>query len=166
MNTYFSRLKRLTLTGVCLILGTTCSYAEENSTDTAAILGQAKQVWKRGDGKKAISLLRQVIKLQPNNVDAHATLGWVLFTTGKQQEAIKEEQKAIAINPKNWDAHHTLAGMYVETHQYARAANEFRICKKIDPQKGCNCGGMKALMYLYPEGSSSNQTPKQPLQAK
>ncbi|MEN8229303.1 MAG: tetratricopeptide repeat protein [Bacteroidota bacterium] len=50
---------------------------------------------------KAVQLTRKILKINPNNSEAHFSLGYIYRYAGMNHEAVREMEKAMAIDPKN-----------------------------------------------------------------
>lgn len=48
--------------------------------------------------------LQALIRLEPNDINAHASLGMVLFTQGHYDQAAKNFESALALSPSLWNA--------------------------------------------------------------
>jgi len=51
--------------------------------------------------EKAVELTRQILKINPNNAEAHFSLGYIYRYAGMINESIQEMEKAMAIDPEN-----------------------------------------------------------------
>jgi len=51
--------------------------------------------------EKAVELTRQMLEINPNNAEAHFSLGYIYRYAGMNDEAMLEMEKAVTIDPKN-----------------------------------------------------------------
>ncbi len=87
---------------------------------------------KRGDTRRAESLLRQSVSLRPDNHLAFLDLG-IIETGNKQYTAAEQHLKrAVTLDPKQADAHYRLARLYRLTGNTAQAAREFAAVKQLE----------------------------------
>jgi tetratricopeptide (TPR) repeat protein len=85
-------------------------------TKTAAQLRKEKldALWKQtdaafhdGDYPRAIALHRQIVAIDPTDVESYSNAAWLLWSTGKGTEALTHLQAGVKANPKNpemWEA--------------------------------------------------------------
>ncbi|MEN8203950.1 MAG: tetratricopeptide repeat protein [Bacteroidota bacterium] len=76
--------------------------------------------------EKAVQLTRKLLKINPNNADAHYSLGYIYRYAGMNNEAVREMEKAMAIDPKNPGFR-----SIVVTYQYAGEWEESYEASKI-----------------------------------
>ena len=62
-------------------------------------LGQARQYAERGLVDLAIPELQKTIELYPDDIEAHAYLGWAYSQKGLIPDAVRELQKVLEMNP-------------------------------------------------------------------
>lgn len=80
----------------------------ETATDTEKIFYELSGVLTKD---KREELLLKLIKINPKNSNAHASLGIFYRNNGKLKKAIEYLNNSIKINPKNWLAHRTIFGI-------------------------------------------------------
>jgi tetratricopeptide (TPR) repeat protein len=111
----------------------TASFKLDSKNDKTLVgLGMAFNM--QGDKAKAIDILRQAIKLNPQSIEAHHNLGLVLFQNGRIDEAIIEYQKAIAIDNDGLLFHNNLGNAFIKKGKIEEAINEFREVLRINPK--------------------------------
>ncbi len=71
--------------------------------------------WHRGDMDACLRLLRQTVEVDPHFVEAGTSLAWMLWSYGRDAEAIAAYENCIAANPKSW-----------------KAAEQFRAARDLD----------------------------------
>jgi tetratricopeptide (TPR) repeat protein len=54
-----------------------------------------------GRTEEAVELTRQMVEINPNNAEAHFSLGYIYRFAGMQNESVKEMEKAVTLDPKN-----------------------------------------------------------------
>ncbi len=75
---------------------------------------------------KAEDVFRELVKIAPNHVDAHNTLGYVLSEKKRYIEAEREYEKALETNPKFYSALHNLGELYYELYKQTKERFEKR----------------------------------------
>lgn len=89
-------------------------------------LAEAETLLESGEFNRAVDDLREAVKLDPSNEEAHMRLGNALERTGSRAEAI-EEYKAVADkNPDDTSAWRALALAQTEEKLYKDAAESYR----------------------------------------
>ena len=81
---------------------------------------------KRDDIALLIAQCRALVRLNPNDADAHYKLGGVLLTYGNIDEAISELRLAILNNPDFGQAHMSLGGALLRKGQKDEAMRELK----------------------------------------
>jgi superkiller protein 3 len=89
----------------------------------------------RGQGKldDAIQAYRQALTIDPNNYDAHNSLGSIYSTKGSTDEALKEFRLSLAIYPNQAMPHSRIGRILAESHHLPEAVEEFTKALGIDP---------------------------------
>lgn len=77
--------------------------------------------------------LIEAIAINPNNIDAHLSLGFLLKDLHRFKEAEKEFRKVIRINPNYENAHLHLGYSLIHLKRYEEAEEEFRESIRINP---------------------------------
>jgi cytochrome c-type biogenesis protein CcmH/NrfG len=80
-----------------------------------------------------IAQLEDLLKRDPQNLQALISLGNAYFDSNQFKKAIDVYQKALAIDPKNADVRTDMAIMYRNLKDYDRAIQEFRQAAKDNP---------------------------------
>ncbi len=89
----------------------------------------------RGDDALAVGKYRELIKLRPDIVEAHANLGAALSHLRRFDEAIAEYELALAGAPDNLQIRANLALAYYKAGRIDRAATEFETLHNRAPQE-------------------------------
>lgn len=88
-----------------------------------------------GDPAGAISILRQLVKKDPNNAVYWATLGQVLaLTGGRNAEALQAVRHALALDPHNPRAQYVAATVFVQTENFSDARPLLEHLEKMNPK--------------------------------
>src|SRR5271170_6286312 len=106
--------------------------------------GLAELYFKTGKIKDAIVAAQDLLKKDPNNLDAHKLLGRIyLRSLGDGQAggpsgqvlqlAIAEYTKIVALEPDNIEDRLLLGQLYSVNHESAKAEEQFKAAQKIDP---------------------------------
>ncbi len=117
-----------------------------NADPTSQFLnnGLAELYFKTGKIKDAIVAAQDLLKKDPNNLDAHKLLGRIyLRSLGDGQAggpssqvlqlAIAEYTKIVALEPDNIEDRLLLGQLYSVNHESAKAEEQFKAAQKIDP---------------------------------
>jgi tetratricopeptide (TPR) repeat protein len=78
--------------------------------------------------------LREVLKSEPTNADAHLELGRVLYEKGDRAGGTAETERALAINPKHVDALYNLGAIYANAGDLERARSYWISAMNADPE--------------------------------
>ncbi len=87
----------------------------------------------KADLTQDITQLEDVLKRDPENLQALISLGNAYFDTHQFQKAIEAYQKALKVDPKNADVRTDMGIMYREIKDYDAAVREFRQAAKDNP---------------------------------
>ena len=87
-----------------------------------------------GDHVGAERAFRRGLKIAPDNIELHNSLGWTLFQAGRPEEAVVEYKAALALDPKHAKAHNNLALSLVELGELEEAAQHFQASLAIEPK--------------------------------
>jgi len=97
-------------------------------------MSQAEKHFQAGRLGEAEALLRNALKIQPNNADALYALGLVAYRAGKPEAAILLIEEAIDLNPSAVRFHTNICAMYEVTGQPQKAVEHGRIATTLNPQ--------------------------------
>ena len=123
----------LSLTIVISLVIQTSHAAEDQD---AAKLAKASKLIDSRKPKPAALLLRQIIRSNPNNAEAHMQLGAALAALAeneKYDEAISEEQLAIKLDPSSSGAHRMLGMIYSNQKKLDESIVELTEACKLKP---------------------------------
>jgi Flp pilus assembly protein TadD len=125
-----------------------------------------------GRAHEAESTARLLLKIHPDDVDAHKLLGrFYLRQLGEQQnsvssaspsgntldQAIAEFEKIVSLQPKSVEDHMVLGQLYTVKHQSAKAEQQFNIAKEIEPESE---DVVLNLARVYAENGNVDQAAK------
>jgi tetratricopeptide (TPR) repeat protein len=121
--------------------------------------GLAELYAKTGRIRDAVVEAQDILKRDPNNLEAHKLLGRIYLRSlgdvqsgsGSQdvlKRAIEQYEQIIKIEPDNVDDHLLLGRLYRLNNDLQKAENEFKIAVKLDPDSE---EAVTTLAYLYNE---------------
>jgi len=85
------------------------------------------------DARKAVSVSKKAIELNPDNADAHYWLGMTNLSIRREREGIRELEKATELEPGHLDAQLRLAYMLLNNESYEGAARAYSEVVKAIP---------------------------------
>lgn len=121
--------------------------------------GLAELYFKTGHIRDAVTESQDIIKKDPNNLDARKLLGRIYLRSlgdiqgGAQSSeilklAIEQFSQIVRIEPDNVDDHLLLGRLYIISKDYLNAENEFKAARKVQPDSE---EAVINLAYLYNE---------------
>src|SRR5215472_380160 len=110
-----------------------CAATTAQDAKPEALFREAQEAQHSGNLALAVSKYREVIRLDPNVVAAHANLGVVLVSLGRYGEAITQYQIALAEAPDSAALRLNLGLAYFKKGDFAGGAAEFASLHKDDP---------------------------------
>jgi Tfp pilus assembly protein PilF len=81
----------------------------------------------------AIILFQRALRLDPNYVAAHSSLGNTYLAEGNPQRAIQHFQKVIKLDPDHAEAHYNLGIIFSGLGQLAGAVKHYELALLVDP---------------------------------
>ena len=106
-------------------------HAESHGSPASQPVAQAPQG--KVNAAQEIAQLEELLKRDPQNLQALIALGNAYFDANQSRKAIDAYTKALAIDPKNADVRTDMAIMYRNLKDYDRAIQEFRQAAKDNP---------------------------------
>jgi tetratricopeptide (TPR) repeat protein len=73
-----------------------------------------------GRTEEAVELTRRMVEINPNDADAHFSLGYIYRFAGMNSEAVKEMEKAVILDPKN-PGFRSIINTYTFAGEYEKA---------------------------------------------
>lgn len=134
--------------------------ALENDPDSAYLnAGLAELYAKTGRIREAVLEAQDIIKRDPNNIDARKLLGRIYLRSlgdmqsGTQSQevlklAIDQFQQIVTLDPKSVEDHLLLGRLYRLNNDLLKAENEFKTAVKLEPDSE---EALTSLAYLYTE---------------
>ena len=101
-----------------------------------------------GKVEDAARHLREAVKNEPGNADAHLELGRLLYEKGDSSGGIAETEKVLAINPKQVDALYNLGAIYANLGNSQRARSYWTQAVTADPAADSSRKAREALTKL------------------
>lgn len=95
---------------------------------------RAKHLLEAGANDQAIAILREVLREEPENADAHLLLGSALTLAPERTEALKELAKAVELQPSSALAHFTLGTAQARFGEAEAARQSFERTVQLDPR--------------------------------
>jgi tetratricopeptide (TPR) repeat protein len=71
----------------------------QKQAKSAEIVDEAVGYFQQGKHERAIAVLKEAIRMNPNNATAHGNIGFILSSIGKSAEAIPYLERALELNP-------------------------------------------------------------------
>lgn len=87
----------------------------------------------KGELDDAAGHLREAVRSEPSNPDAHLELGRLLYERNDVGGAIAETEKVLALNPKQVDALYNLGAIYANLGNVGRARSYWSQAVAADP---------------------------------
>jgi len=101
--------------------------------DAPAFYARAVTYLSLGNYRKAgLDLLRTIV-LDPGCIQAYKHLGFVQFTLGKEDAALKTLRKALEIDPGYADIYCVLGDAYLDLGEFDKAREAFERALELDP---------------------------------
>jgi tetratricopeptide (TPR) repeat protein len=94
---------------------------------------RAKELLEKGSIDQAIKILREVVRVEPANGDAHLLLGSALTLAPERTEALKDLQKAIELQPSSALARFTLGTAQARFGEPDAAKQSLGEALRLDP---------------------------------
>ena len=138
---------------------------EADPTSEYLTSGLAELYAKTGRIKDAVIEAQDILKRDPNNLEAHKLLGRIYLRSlgdvqagsGSQNMlklAIEQYEQMVKIEPDNVDNHLLLGRLYRLNNDLQKAENEFKIAVKMQPDSE---EAVTTLAYLYNEEGDTNR---------
>jgi tetratricopeptide (TPR) repeat protein len=105
----------------------------------------------KGDLEEAAGHLREAVKNEPTNQDAHLELGRVLYERKDVDGAMAETEKVLNLNPRQVDALYNMGAIYANLGNAERARTYWAKAVEADPRAD---SALKAKQGLTKLGGS------------
>src|SRR5260370_25809306 len=90
---------------IALLALFTLSVCSEWSFSAQSSTERAQEMLSKGSPEQGVALLRQIVKTDPGNVQAHLILGTALAVEGLRNESVEQITAAIKLLPNSADAY-------------------------------------------------------------
>lgn len=127
-----SKVVSVCLLSVSIILG----LSAEGSTAEQTQLSKADDLLNKGKPKAAATILRQLLKADQKNAEAHMELGAALAAQvedNKYEEAMAEEETALKLDPKSYGARRILGHIYSNLKKHDEAIKLLKEAQELKP---------------------------------
>lgn len=116
------------------------------TSDTQALISEAKAYQKKGETKAAIIQLKNALQQNPEDRDARLLLGQIYSQTGDSQSAEKELRKALSLGASPAEVLPTLARSLLEQRQFQKVLDEVKLTDGAKPD--ANLLSLRGSAYL------------------
>lgn len=119
---------------------------------------QSDKAFHAGDYPRAVSFHRQIVAIDPTDVESYSNAAWLLWSMGKGNDALAFLQKGIKANPKNadmWEAVGNHYGSFLKRHREAQTA--YKRAVEFSPT-GANTQMLRRRLAHAAEGAGDLQT--------
>jgi len=110
------------------------NVSAEQGSSPEALYKQAMEADDRGDVQKAITLYQELLRRQPDSVEARTNLGVALAKTGRYDDAIAQYEEALKRDPSNPIVRLNLALSEYKQGDFQLAASELQDLRKDYPE--------------------------------
>lgn len=121
------------------------------------LLRMAQLERQKGEWKDAGEHLREAVKNEPTNQDAHLELGRLLYERNDVNGAIGETEKVLELNPKQVDALYNMGAIYANLGNVERAKSYWSKSVAAD---AASDSGQKARSGLNQLGGAGKGAPE------
>jgi tetratricopeptide (TPR) repeat protein len=104
------------------------------------------------------AIWREIIKIEPNHIDAHFYLGKVLYNLGKFEEAIINYIHAIKLAPENVDFYSNLGTTLFKLYKFEEATAAYRKALELAPENAgfySNLGAALSRLDKFEEATAA-----------
>ncbi|MCC3862038.1 tetratricopeptide repeat-containing sulfotransferase family protein [Pseudemcibacter aquimaris] len=109
------------------------SFLKQNKNDETAMSIYSSALMRKGEEKRAIDVLHQIIAIYPESYAAHADLAFTSMKLGNNEQAIDSFEKAKNLKPDFYQAWVFLGKLYFDEKKYKDAVNAVEEAEKYDP---------------------------------
>lgn len=88
-------------------MATPCRLSR-SAAETTSIASDNRRYFGSNASEDAVEVVKQAIRIKPDNAEACANLGDAYRESSRHREAVQASQQAIQIRPNHADAHHFL----------------------------------------------------------
>ena len=127
------------------LLGVLLCAAMSGAQEPGGIKGEVKRLYEEAqrfqlgigrprNARKAISLYQEVIKLDPQHVNACYNLAFAFFESKRYDLALKYYRRVIRLQPADGDAHNNVGTVYERQGKDELARRYYRKAIRLDPK--------------------------------
>lgn len=107
----------------------------EKFLDDYSFVRAGNEFYRHNEPDNAIAEYREALKINPNNVEAHLKMGFLLYNVKqKSEEGMAHLEKAIKLDPDNALVHHDLGMALLHQRKYDQAVNHLSEALRLMPQ--------------------------------
>jgi tetratricopeptide (TPR) repeat protein len=106
----------------------------EKFLDDYSFVRAGNEFYRQNEADNAIAEYREAIKINPNNIEAHLKIGFLLYNVKKSKEGMAHLEKAIKLDPDNALVHHDLGMALLHQRKYDQAAKHLSEALRRMPQ--------------------------------
>jgi tetratricopeptide (TPR) repeat protein len=110
------------------------SVCSEWSFSAQSSIERAQDMLSKGSLEEGVALLRQIVKTDPGNIQAHLILGTALAVKGLRNESVEQMTAAIKLDPKSADAYNRLGTVLSRFLDTSSARDAFEKALELDPE--------------------------------
>lgn len=110
-------------------------YTGAGSTRPADPMAQARELEQAGQVDRAMNLFREILRRDPDNLEAHFGLGSLYEKIGQHLQALEQFEMAKRVDPENVDAAVRHAKAMATLGRYDAAERDLRRAARIDPNR-------------------------------
>ncbi|MBL8645508.1 MAG: tetratricopeptide repeat protein [Rhodospirillaceae bacterium] len=114
---------------------------------------ECQAVLDAGDYEKALPMLEEFIRFEPENAEAHNLLGYARRNLGKLDEAMESYNKALSFNPQHMGTLEYQGELFLKLNDKAAAEGNLAKLKEICPT-GCEAYDvLQAAIERFKDGA-------------
>lgn len=117
-----------------------------HNSEADRIFLEGYQALQNRDLTTAFEDFRKVLQLDPNHINAHASMGVVYLIQNNTQDGIGELRKEEALHPNNNFAYRTTALAFMRLRRNDEAMEQWRQLLKLDPKNRDAANGLSGLL--------------------
>jgi tetratricopeptide (TPR) repeat protein len=106
---------------------------QANGGDSTRLMTRGNGFLEKGDATNAIATYLQVVKLEPENLDARLNLANACLLADNSSNVIEQCQQALGLDQNSGAAYYLMGCAYLRLNQLEAAVQSFQQSKKIDP---------------------------------
>jgi len=119
-----------------------------------------ESAWKlvaQGQREQAVTMLRQIVKTDARNPDAHLLLGSLLMEAGEREDSIAQLKEGVKLRPNSAEAHNALGEAYQTFGDSKSAQPEFEKAIALDGKFAQGQVNLGAVLVQAGDGDAAEQ---------